>query len=54
MLGKALELIDRNYVVQAFLEKAEVSHVHYLEEVLNRRLKAMENAAAKRKLELVD
>jgi phage terminase small subunit len=53
-VGKAIELMGRNCVVQAFQESVEVSHVHYLEEALNRRLKDVEDAAAKRKRELVD
>ena len=53
-LGKALELIGRNRLMQVFQDSDEVEHVHYLEEILNRRGKAVEDAAAKRELELVD
>ena len=51
-VGKALELIGRNCVVQAFLEKQEVSHVHILEERLNERTKKVTAAAEARKLRL--
>ena len=38
----ALELIGRNTGIQAFQDNVEVSHTHYLEQVLNRRAKVLE------------
>ena len=50
----ALELIGKHSSVQAFSQKVEVNHTNHLEQILNERCKAVEDAAAKRKLELVD
>ena len=52
-LGKVLELIGRNRLVQAFQDSVEVSHTHHLEELLNERMKQVEAAAAARQLRLV-
>jgi phage terminase small subunit len=52
MLGKALELMGRNCVVQAFLEKIDVSHTHVLVDKLNERTKKVTAAAEARKLRL--
>ncbi len=52
-LGKALELIGRNRLVQAFQDSVEVSHAHHLEEMLNERTKQVEAAAAALQLLLV-
>ena len=52
-LGKALELIGRNRIVQAFQDNVEVGHTHRLEEMLNQRSKQVESAAATRQLRLV-
>ena len=51
-VGKAIELLARNCVVGAFVEKVEVSHVHILEERLNARTKLVTAAAEARKLRL--
>ena len=40
----ALELIGRNAGVQAFQDNIEVSHTHYLEQVLSRRAKQLESS----------
>jgi phage terminase small subunit len=50
----ALELIGRNTGIQAFKDNVEVSHTHYLENMLNKRAKQLESAATKRKLELME
>lgn len=52
MLGKALELMGRNCVVQAFIEKIDVSHTHILEQTLNERTKKVTAAAEARRLRL--
>jgi phage terminase small subunit len=52
MLGKALELMGRNCVVQAFIERIDVSHTHILVERLNERTKKVTAAAEARKLRL--
>lgn len=51
-VAKAIELMGKNCVVQAFIEKQEVSHVHYLEERLNERTKKVTAAAEARRLRL--
>ena len=53
MAIRALDLIGRNRAVQAFQDSVEIEHVHYLEEILNRRGKAVEEAAEARRLRLV-
>ena len=50
----ALELIGRHTQVQAFSITVEHTHTHRLEQRLAARSKAIENAAIKRKLELVE
>ena len=50
--AKAIELMGKNCVVQAFLEKVDVSHTHILEERLNERTKKVTAAAEARKLRL--
>ena len=49
----ALELIGKNITVKAFQENVEVTHNFDLEQLLNDRSKAVEKAAADRKLALV-
>lgn len=49
-VGKAIELMGRNCVVAAFIEKVDVSHTHLLEERLNARTKLVTAAAEARKL----
>ena len=44
-VGKAIELIGRNRLVQAFQDSVEVSHTDRLEELLNERTKKVEAAA---------
>ena len=51
-VGKAIELMGKNCIVQAFLDKVDVSHTHILEERLNERTKKVTAAAAARKLRL--
>ena len=51
-VGKAIELMGRNCVVQAFLDKVDVSHTHILEERLNERTKKVTAAAEARRLRL--
>ncbi len=48
MANQLLNTIGRNTLVQAFQDNVEVSHVHHLEEVLNRRSKEVEERAALR------
>ncbi len=47
-LGKALELIGRNRLVQVFRENIEHTHTHHLEQRLAKRAKEVEDAAARR------
>lgn len=49
----ALELIGKNITVKAFQENVEVTHNFDLEQLLNDRSKAVEKAAADRKLAVV-
>ena len=51
-VGKAIELLGRNCIVQAFLEKVDVSHTHILEQTLNERTKKVTAAAEARKLRM--
>ena len=51
-VGKAIELMGRNCVVQAFLERVDISHTHILEERLNERTKKVTAAAEARRLRL--
>ena len=53
MAIRALDLIGRNRAVLAFQNNVEVNHTHYLEEVLNERMKKVEAAAKARQLQLV-
>ena len=52
-VGKALELLGRNCVVGAFIERIDVSHTHRLVETLNERTKKVTAAAEARRLRLV-
>jgi phage terminase small subunit len=52
-VGKAIELMGRNRLVQAFQDSVEVSHTHKLVEILNERTKKVKAAAEARKLRLV-
>ena len=51
-VAKALELIGRNVAVRAFQDSLEVNHTSNLEEMLNKRGKALE-AGARERMKLV-
>lgn len=52
-VGKAIELMGRNRLVQAFRDSVEINHTHRLEELLNARTKKVEAATEVRRLRLV-
>jgi phage terminase small subunit len=53
-VGKAIELIGRNRLVQAFQDSVEISHTDRLVELLNERTKKVAAAAEARRLRLVE
>jgi phage terminase small subunit len=52
-VGKAIELMGRNRIVQAFQDSVKINYTHRLEELLNARTKKVEAAAKARRLRLV-